>query len=78
MSIVTLLLFVLVFLLIVQYMLNNTKVLTLIKRKKLNGDIHTIGNSRSYRSFDISFLQKKYNGKKVTNLSKDGNGEIKN
>lgn len=42
MSIVTLLLFVLVFLLIVQYMLNNTKVLTLIKRKKLNGDIHTL------------------------------------
>ena len=44
--------------------------------KKIEGDILIIGNSRSYRSFDLKFLQKKFNEKKVVNLSKDGNPSI--
>ena len=44
--------------------------------KKLDGNILIIGNSRTYRSFDLKYLQKEYNKKKVVNLSKDGNPSI--
>ncbi|MBL42394.1 MAG: hypothetical protein CMM49_07040 [Rhodospirillaceae bacterium] len=48
----------------------------MLHSKKLEGNIIIIGNSRSYRSFDINFLEKKFNNRSVINLSNVGNPTI--